>query len=173
MRAKVSQGSNSYGQTGYLSGMHLSAGGERIYHLVDWHSAKKSRVSFSSIGAEILAAAYSADRGSLMSNCIAKLYGSSAKLPFILSVDSHGLYSTIKTLHEGKDYRLRPTMARLRDSFEVGEIAVVQWIPRKLNLADASTKRNINSYRDLNQVAASGTLPLKRFENAHRVTNSS
>ena len=67
--------SNSYGHTGYLSGMHLSEGGEHIYHLVDWHSAKQSRVSFSSIGAEVLAAAYSADRGFLMSDCIAKLKG--------------------------------------------------------------------------------------------------
>ena len=169
----ASQGSNWYGQMGYLSGMHLSAGGEHIYHLVDWHSAKQSRVSFSAIGAEILAATYSADRGSLMSDCIAKLYGSSAKLPLILSGDSHGLYSTIITLPEGKEYMLRPTVARLRDSFELGEIAVMQWIPGKLNLADALTKRNINSYRDLNQVATSGTLPLERFEKAHRVTNSS
>ena len=122
----ASQGSNSYEQTGYLSGMHLSADGEHIYHLVDCHTATQSRVSFSSIGAEILAAAYSADRGSLMSDCIANLYGSSAKFPFILSGASNCLYSTIRTLHEGKDCRLRPTVARLRDSFEIGEIAVVQ-----------------------------------------------
>ena len=144
-----------------------------MYHLMDWHSAKQSRVSFSSIVAEILAAEYSADRGSLMSDFIENLYGSSAKLLFILSVDSHGLYSTITTLHEGKDYRLRPTVSRLRDSFEVGEIAVMQWIPVKLDLADALNKRNINLYRDLNQIAASGTLPLERFEKAHRVTTSS
>ena len=100
--------------------MHLSAGGEHTYHFVDWHSAKQSRVSFSSVGAEILAAAYSADRGSYISDCIANLYGFSAKLPFILSVDSHSLYSTITNLHEGKVYRLRPTVASLRDPFEFG-----------------------------------------------------
>ena len=47
-------------------------------------------------------------------------------LPFILSVDSHGLYSTITTLHDGQDYRLRPTVSRMRDSFENKEITVMQ-----------------------------------------------
>jgi hypothetical protein len=40
--------------------------------------------------------------------------------------------STLKvftTLHESKDYRLRPTVARLRDSFGAEEIRVLRWIP--------------------------------------------
>ena len=52
-------------------------------------------------------------------------------LPFALTVDSNGLYSTITTLHEGSDYRLRPTVSRIRDSFENREINVIQWIPGK------------------------------------------
>lgn len=115
--------------------------------MLDWLSCKQQRVSFSSIGAEILAAASSADRGALISECLQVLNGASLPLPLVLTIDSHGLYSTVTTLHEGADYRLRPFVSRMRDSFESGEIAVMQWIPGKLNLADALTKRNIHMHQ--------------------------
>ena len=111
----ASQGKTSYGQTGYVAGIHLPAKGGGIYHLIDWLSGKQGRVSFSSIGAEILAAATSADRGSMMAESIQKLIEFKDGLPFVLMVDSNGLYSTLTTLREGSDYRLRPTVARLRD----------------------------------------------------------
>ncbi len=55
------------------------------------------------------------------------------RYPLVLTVDSLGLHATITTVNEGKDYRLRPKVARLRDSFETGEISVLQWIsgPKK------------------------------------------
>lgn len=120
----ASQGKGSDGQTGYISGIFFpqSFG----YHVLDWHSSKQARLSFSSIGAEILAAAESADRGSLMSTCLQQLYCSQDSLPLVRTVGSHGLFSTISTLHEGRDYRLRPIVCRLRDSFESREIAVLQ-----------------------------------------------
>ena len=49
----ASHGSSSYGQTGYVSGIFLPAGGGGSYHVLDWLSAKQPRVSFSSIGSEI------------------------------------------------------------------------------------------------------------------------
>ena len=54
----------------------------------------------------------------MMAEGITLALGRKNPLPFILSVDSHGSYSTIKTLHDGQDYRLRPTVSRMRDSFE-------------------------------------------------------
>lgn len=51
-------GHSTYGQTGYISSTFLKAGGERGFHAIEWCSAKQSRVSFSSFGAEIIAAAY-------------------------------------------------------------------------------------------------------------------
>jgi len=166
----ASQGSGSYGQTGYISGVYLPAGGENIFHALDWLSCKQSRVSFSSIGAEILAAATSADRGSLMSERITALHNAETTLPFVLTVDSHGLYSTVTTLHEGSDYRLRPTVARMRDSFEVGEIGIMQWIPGRVNLADALTKRNVDMYGKLNEVMRTGFLDDSIFRSAKRVS---
>ena len=113
-----------------------------IYHVLDWHSSKQSRVSFSSVGAEILAAAEAADRSLLLTQRLSSIVGKHNLFPFVLTVDSYGLYATITTLHEGKDYRLRPTVSRLRDSFEAKEIANLQWIPGPQDIADALTKVN-------------------------------
>ena len=129
-------------------------------------------MSFSSIGAEILAAAESADRASFMTYSLNEIYTSNAKLPLVLTVDSHGLYSTVSTLHEGQDYRLRPTVARIRDSFETGEIDVLQWIPGTKNVADALTKRNQSTNKRLNETCKTGTLPSIIFEKTERVVHS-
>jgi hypothetical protein len=75
-----------------------------------------------------------------------------------LNVDAKGLYDTLFTLHESRDYRLRPTVSRIRDSFDSHELQVLRWIPGATNLADA-LKRNLDMYAKLNQVAISGSLP--------------
>ncbi len=72
----------------------------------------------------------------------------------------------------GKDYRLRPTVARLRDSFESGEIAVLQWREGQKNIADAMTKRNISMYRVLNQICTSGTIDPEIFKKPIRVLSA-
>lgn len=169
----ASQGKSSYGQTGFISGIHFTSESGPIFHPLDWLSAKQHRVSFSSIGAEIIAAATSADRSALMSQSISEVLGNARKLPLVLTVDSHGLYSTITTLHEGADYRLRPVIARLRDSFECGEISTMQWIPGKHNVADALTKRNTWMYRILNEALRTGTLSSDTLSKAERVVHSS
>ena len=166
----ASQGKTSYGQTGYVSGIYIPSKHkpQSIFHMIDWLSQKQSRVSFSAIGAEILAAATSADRGSMMAERITLAMSRKTPLPFILTVDSHGLYSTITTLHDGQDYRLRPTVSRMRDSFENEEITVIQWIPGVLNFADALTKRNLQMFRDLIKVARDGTIDCGIFKSAKR-----
>ena len=163
-------GSSSYGQTGYVSGIFFPS--SRIYHVIDWHSSKQKRVSFSSIGAEILAADESAGRASFMTYLLNEMYTSTAKLPFVLTVDSHGLYSTVSTLHERQDYCLRPTVARIRDSFETGEIDVLQWIRGTKNVADALTKRNQSTNRLLIETCKTCTLPSTIFEKTERVIHS-
>ena len=77
----------------------------------------------------------------------------------MLTVDSHGLYSSINTLQEGKDYRLRPIVFRLRHSFESREINVMQWIAGKQNIADALTNQNPVMFKTLNNVCVNGLLP--------------
>ena len=94
------------------------------------------------MGAEIIAADESADCASLLSFAINTIIEPNKPLPLTLRIDSHGLYSTITTLHKGRDYRLRPTVSRLRDAFESKEINVIQWIPGRKNISDALTKCN-------------------------------
>ena len=71
--------------------------------------------------AETLVAATSWDRGSLMAERSQALHKATVKLPFVLTVDSHGMYSTVIPLHESADYRSRPTVARMKYSFENGK----------------------------------------------------
>ena len=115
-----------YGQTGYFPESSLQ--GYRCTILWIGIVPKQYMVSFSSFEAEILAAAESAYRARSMTHCLQKLHGSSVQLPLVLTVDLSGLHATITTLHEGHDFRIRSTVARLRESFDTGEIAVLQWV---------------------------------------------
>lgn len=119
----ASMGRYTYGQTGYVSGISFHRKNTLMIHIIDWHSSKQTRISFSSVGAEIIAASESADRSSLMNDCITRICTGFLPLSLSLIVDSMGLYGTITTLREGRDYRLRPTVARLRDCYE-GEKSV-------------------------------------------------
>jgi hypothetical protein len=149
----------TYGQSGFLAGLQISGStmDSSILHILDWSSSKQRRVSFSSIGSEILAAASAADRGFALTASIRALFPHApTPIYFELRVDAKGLYDTITTLHESKDYRLRPTVARLRDSFGAEEIRVLRWIPGPENLADCLTKGNFVVFRMLNQVMLAG-----------------
>lgn len=87
----ASHSSNCYRQTGYPSGIKMSAGGASVYHVSEWNSCKQSRVSFSSIGAEIIAAATSTDRRSLRAERLKIIFGFVVSLSFVLALDSHRL----------------------------------------------------------------------------------
>ncbi len=105
--------------------------------------------SFSSVAAEILAASISSDRSGLMAQALHAVPNSPTPLPLILTVDPLGLRATISIVRERRDYTLIPTVARLRDSFETGELSVLQWVPGNHNIADALIKRNTMIYRTL------------------------
>lgn len=117
-----------------------ACGGTRIFHVLHCHTSKKTLVSFSSNGAEQFASRTSMDTGSIMDERHPRINNSQSALRFLISVDSHGLYSNIIILHEGHDYYLRPTFLRKRDSFEVGEISVMKWIPGRQSLVTRSKK---------------------------------
>ena len=165
----ASQGKSSYGQTGYVSGLLLP---DNSYQITDWHSSKQNHISFSSMGAEIIAAAESADRSILLSFALQRIVDFPDRLPLILTIDSHGLYSTITTLHEGKDYRLRPTVSRLRDSFESREITTIQWIAGTSNIADALTKCNPALFTKLSEVMNDGKLTADITKSFHVESSS-
>jgi hypothetical protein len=113
--------SRTYVQGGYLAGLCIhQLDGTMLYFITDWHSASLKRVAFSSIDAEILAAANAADRG-LTFTVIARQFDSAPKnVLFVMTLDCRGTLDTMATLHEGIDFRLRPTICLLRDAFSSG-----------------------------------------------------
>jgi hypothetical protein len=78
-------------------------------------------------------------------------------LPSVLNSGSTLKVFTIR--HESKVYRLRPTDARLRDSFSAKDIPVLRWIPGPENLASCLTKGNLVVFRMLNQLMLAGRSP--------------
>ena len=150
--------SNAYGQTGIINGMLFEyENGSHIFHILDWTSSKQRRVSHSSYGAEILACAEADDGGYYIKKAMNKMYDTNL-IKHQLQVDSRGLYDTITTLHEGKEYRLRQTVQGIRDSFESEDLNIIRWIPGTLNVADALTKRNIKLYTTLNAICIQSSL---------------
>ena len=75
-----------------------------------------------------------------------------------LTVDSNALQATITTLRDGTKFRLRPTVQRIRNSFEAGELNVMRWIPGMLNVADTRTGRNIVLYGKFKEMCANGKM---------------
>lgn len=155
----ASHGGNDsvYGQTGIICGLRIvsRAPKEELFHPLVWSSHKQRRVSYSSFGAEILAAAAADDRGYEVKRSIFSIFPESP-LRHEIMVDSKALFETITTLHQGDDYRLRGTVARMRDLFESQELNSLRWIPGIMNVADALTKRNLKTSALLNQLLADG-----------------
>lgn len=150
-------GDSVYGQTGSLCGLLIEASGDhrKLYHAIGWTSHKQKRVSYSAFGAEILAAADADDRGYDLKLSLGSILPK-ANLKHELFVDARALFDTITTLHEPREYRLRKTVARMRDAFESGELDGVTWIDGKSNMADALTKKNEALSGKLNRMLASG-----------------
>lgn len=164
----ASHGASSYGQSGYTGGFFIElSSGCSIHHIIDWHSGKQKRVSFSSGGSEIIAAADATDRAGYMHELYATLLGPDVDLQLSLLVDSRGLHDTITTLHEPSDYRLRPTVARIRDSFESkekGELTGLGLIPGPLNVSDCLTKCNRTMWAQLQKMFSSGSISLEQLD---------
>lgn len=98
------------------------------------------------------------------------MYGSRVSFLFFLLVDFNGLYYINTTLHEGDDYRLRPAVFRIRNSFKNQEVSIMLEISGKRNILDALTKQNLATHKLLNQMLVSGTLPDVVTSKARMVT---
>lgn len=148
---------SSYGQSGYVAGLLFESGSISIFHVYDWYSAKQKRVVYSSFGAEILACADADNRLFALKMGLQTLLEEDFESELL--VDSKGLFTCITTLSDQREYRLRRTVSRIRESFDSEELNRMRWISGVLNLADAPTKWNPASWTLLQQVLNSGTLP--------------
>ena len=147
----------SYGQTGIFCGLAIPQRNSVLLHPIEWSSSKQHRVTYSSFGAEIIACAAADDRAYYLRQGVRALLDDSS-IKSHINIDSRGLFDTLTTLHDGRDYRLRQTVQRIRDSFDGNDIDVLRWIRGSDNVADALTKRNIVLYRLLNDICVDGTL---------------
>lgn len=147
-------------------------GGKLFFHAIDRRSSKQSRLTFTSIVVEIITSSTSTYRCSLMAERHQVLYDSLAKLPSLHTVHFNGLYSTIINLHEVHDYRLIPTVCRMRDPFETGEMYNMKWSPCNLKITDDLTKRNLTSCMILNKVGWTCILRDEIVQHNKRVTYS-
>jgi hypothetical protein len=120
--------SGTHGQGGFLAGLCIHQLDETmLLFITDCHSASLKRVALSSTCAEILAAASAADRGLALTSIVRQFASSPKKIIFELTLDSRGALDTMSTLHEGRDFRLRPTVYLLRDAFSSDEINIMRW----------------------------------------------
>lgn len=126
-----------------------------LYHVLKWTSHKQNRVSHSSFGAEIIAAASIDDRGYDLCEMMRQIFPLT-KIEHELIVDSKALFDTITTLHEVHEYRLKKAVTMLRDAFECGQLDCLRWLNVKYNFADALTKRNQELFQQVDRVTSSG-----------------
>lgn len=113
----------------------------------------------SSPGAEILACTEADDRGFYIKTAL-KSINTNVNFTHEVVVDSKGIYDTLTTLHEGRGYRLRQTVQRVRDSFESGKLNIIRWIQGNVNISDALTKINPKMHHLFNRVCTGRTLDL-------------
>lgn len=101
-----------YGQTGIICRIAIKSPGspDVIYHPLGWTSYKQKSVSYSALGAEILAAADADDRGYDLNLSLQAILRD-REVKHKLYVDARALFYTITTLHEPREYRLRKTVA--------------------------------------------------------------
>lgn len=80
------------------------------------------------------------------------------------NVDSKGLYDSITTLHDGREYRLRQTVQLICDSFESEKLNRLKWIQGFPNIVDALTKRGSTYFRLISTVFRNGRLDLPKHQ---------
>lgn len=98
-----------------------------VMNPIDWSSCKQKKVCYSSYGAEKLACADTDDRKFHDKSACLSIFNA-AKFIHQVVVNSKGLFETLKTLHEGKDYRPRQTVQCIRDSFDSEEMNSLKWV---------------------------------------------
>jgi hypothetical protein len=145
-----------YGQGGNISGLLVRTHTRDPFYFLDQYSSHLMRFAYSSFGAEILACAEADDRLFALRSSFQELL--SRTFESELLVDSEGLYSCISTLSNSKGYRLRRTVARIRESFDRGDLDILRWIRGVLNLADGQTKFNLALWELLHRTLSTGLL---------------
>lgn len=156
--ADATHGKSFYGLTGYSSGIIFPCQYVNPYHMIDWQSSKQEKAFFFiNCGRDFCCCSLNEEGGA----CLGKhtLYSGNQN-----NTSSHAQcwfsWTMLDNNHSALRYRLSssPTISPLWDSFNIREIATIQWIRRSRNLADAWTKRSIPMFDILNNPLWAGKI---------------
>lgn len=128
----------------------------RINHVLDGVNCNERRTKVSSMMSGILAAVKTPHRGSLLAKSLTALHKAAIERSFVLMVDSPRSYFAVTALHEGSDYSLRPTIARMRGAFENRENLVMHWPTATPNPPNELDKILIEMFKMLNGILPRG-----------------
>lgn len=133
-------GNEIYEKNGILCGILAEDLGnrQRIFHQMTWGSHGEKKVSYHAFGAEIRAASDQDDLSYDQNLPYDEIFLS--KMRHETFVDSRGLFVTITTVNEPREYRLKITVAKMRDALEDGELNRVNCMKLRYNLADSLRK---------------------------------
>lgn len=99
-----------YGQTGLLTGLRFQ---DNTFLPISWVSVKQKCVCYSAYGAEILAFTDADERFFYVKHAVLHLLVPSSVLRIVVA--------DFTRLHKERDYRLRPTIQRIRNLFDSKE----------------------------------------------------
>ena len=113
---------------------------------LDWRANKIKRVVTSTLSAETLSLFAGLDAAMAMRDQLTIMLGSNYKLNLRAIVDNK---STVDAVHATvsltTEKRLRKEIAAIKQMMNRHELLVLKWVPTKLMLADALTKKGVNN----------------------------
>jgi hypothetical protein len=123
---------------------------DSLYYALDWKSNNQSRITSSTLGAELLACAQTEFDNVAWTHAIRYTLGAPVANRVIL--DSRGLAEHLA--HPSinlPDVRLEAIAAGIRESLASTDLGLIQWVGSRHNLSDGLTKRNPTAWRYLHR----------------------
>jgi hypothetical protein len=125
---------------------------------LDWKANKIKRVVNSTLAAETLSLYAGLDAAIAMKDQLIAMLGEGYKFTLRALVDNK---STVDTVHAAvsltTEKRLRKEIGSIKEMMQTGKLQELKWVPTELMLADALTKKGVNSLKLL-QVMQTGRL---------------
>ena len=131
--------------------------------LLDWSSVKIQRKVESTLEAEAIALRHAIDAAVYMGHLVSEFYYDNHKtnhIPIRCFTDNRSAYDNIHSTKQVKSKRLRIDMAEIKRMLEVGEVAAVDKVFSKDQLADSLTKQDVKN--DLLDIVECGDFDISR-----------
>lgn len=128
-------------------------------NIVHYGSNRCNRVARSVLAAEIQALVLGFDSAFLVKDLVEELLGRTIKLEAL--IDSKTVFNVIAKDGKTSEKRLQIDVLALRQSYDLGELDRIAWIPGKRNPADSLTKPVLTTSSPLYQVMKTNKLDIQ------------